>query len=70
MVMVIYREAFFRIMFQFPFALFMMRNSFEAVPREPEEAALVDACTTFAAPRRVRLQRHYVRGFMSGAIRG
>jgi multiple sugar transport system permease protein len=43
------------VMFQLPFALFMMRNSFEAVPRELEEAALVDG---------------YVRGFMSGAIRG
>jgi len=59
------------IMFQFPFALFMMRNSFEAVPRELEEAALVDGCTTFAALRRVLPpQRHSVRGFMSGAIRG
>ncbi|ASO20793.1 multiple sugar transport system permease protein [Actinoalloteichus hoggarensis] len=30
------------IMFQLPFSLFMMRNSFEAVPREFDEAALVD----------------------------
>jgi multiple sugar transport system permease protein len=27
------------IMFQLPFAIFMMRNSFESVPRELEEAA-------------------------------
>jgi multiple sugar transport system permease protein len=44
------------IMFQLPFALFMMRNSFEAVPRELEEAALVDGCTTFTALRRVLLR--------------
>jgi multiple sugar transport system permease protein len=47
------------IMFQLPFALFMMRNSFEAVPRELEEAALVDGCTTFTALRRILL--HAVR---------
>jgi multiple sugar transport system permease protein len=44
------------IMFQLPFALFMMRNSFEAVPRELEEAALVDGCTTFSALRRILLR--------------
>ena len=43
-------------MFQLPFALFMMRNSFEAVPRELEEAALVDGCTTFSALRRILLR--------------
>jgi multiple sugar transport system permease protein len=47
------------IMFQLPFALFMMRNAFEAVPRELEEAALVDGCTTFSALRRILL--HAVR---------
>ncbi|MGH2944766.1 MAG: carbohydrate ABC transporter permease [Solirubrobacteraceae bacterium] len=47
------------IMFQLPFALFMMRNSFEAVPRELEEAAMVDGCTTFAALRRILV--HAVR---------
>lgn len=44
------------IMFQLPFALFMMRNSFEAVPRELEEAALVDGCSTLTALRRVLLR--------------
>jgi multiple sugar transport system permease protein len=44
------------VMFQLPFALFMMRNSFEAVPRELEEAALVDGCSTFTALRRVLLR--------------
>jgi multiple sugar transport system permease protein len=47
------------VMFQLPFALFMMRNSFEALPRELEEAALVDGCTTFSALRRILL--HGVR---------
>jgi multiple sugar transport system permease protein len=41
------------VMFQLPFAVFMMRNAFEAVPRELEEAALVDGCTTFRALLRV-----------------
>ena len=36
-------------MFQLPFSVFMMRNAFEALPRELEEAALVDGCGTFAA---------------------
>jgi multiple sugar transport system permease protein len=44
------------VMFQLPFATFMMRNSFEAVPRELEEAALVDGCGTFQALVRVLLQ--------------
>jgi len=37
------------IMFQLPFGIFMMRNSFESVPRELEEAALVDGCSDFSA---------------------
>jgi multiple sugar transport system permease protein len=44
------------IMFQLPFALFMMRNSFESLPRELEEAALVDGCGTFGALVRVLLR--------------
>jgi multiple sugar transport system permease protein len=44
------------VMFQLPFAIFMMRNSFEAAPRELEEAALVDGCTTFSALRRILLR--------------
>jgi multiple sugar transport system permease protein len=47
------------IMFQLPFALFMMRNAFEALPRELEEAALVDGCSTLTALRRILL--HAVR---------
>ena len=41
------------IMFQLPFGIFLMRNSFESVPRELEEAALVDGCTGFGALRHV-----------------
>ncbi|MBW8764568.1 MAG: carbohydrate ABC transporter permease [Microbacterium sp.] len=36
-------------MFQLPFATFMMRISFEAIPIELEEAALVDGCGSFKA---------------------
>ena len=42
-------------MFQLPFDTFMMRISFEAVPRELDEAALVDGCSSFGALRRVLL---------------
>jgi multiple sugar transport system permease protein len=42
-------------MFQLPFATFMMRISFEAVPREMDEAALVDGCSSFTALWRVLL---------------
>lgn len=42
-------------MFQLPFAIFMMRNSFEAVPRELEEAAIVDGASSFTALLRVML---------------
>ena len=42
-------------MFQLPFSTFMMRISFESVPRELEESALVDGCGTFAALRRILL---------------
>lgn len=42
-------------MFQLPFATYLMRNSFEAIPRELEESALVDGCGTFGTLRRVLL---------------
>ena len=42
-------------MFQLPFATFMMRISFEAVPRELDEAAMVDGCSSFGALWRVLL---------------
>ncbi|MEU2614377.1 carbohydrate ABC transporter permease [Micromonospora sp. NPDC007271] len=39
--------------FQLPFATFLMRISFEAVPRELDEAAMVDGCSSFGALWRV-----------------
>lgn len=44
------------IMFQLPFGVFMMRNSFESVPRELEEAAMVDGCSTLGAISHVSLR--------------
>jgi multiple sugar transport system permease protein len=55
--------AFVLAMFQLPFATFMMRLSFEAVPRELEESALVDGCSTFGVLRRIML-----RAVMPGII--
>ena len=40
-------------MFQLPFSTFMMRISFEAVPRELDEAAMVDGCSSWSALWRV-----------------
>lgn len=40
-------------LFQLPFATFMMRNAFAAVPRDLEEAALLDGCGTVQAFLRV-----------------
>jgi multiple sugar transport system permease protein len=48
---------------QLPFGLFMMRNSFEALPVELEEAALIDGCTVGGALRRVLL-----RGVLPGVV--
>ncbi|MER5267931.1 carbohydrate ABC transporter permease [Actinosynnema sp. NPDC002837] len=50
-------------MFQLPFGLFMMRSSFEALPRELEEAALIDGCTPGSALWRVLL-----RGVLPGVV--
>ncbi|GAA5031028.1 carbohydrate ABC transporter permease [Microbacterium fluvii] len=40
-------------MFQLPFSMFMMRISFESIPRELDEAALVDGASSFGALWRV-----------------
>jgi multiple sugar transport system permease protein len=40
---------------QMPFSVYLMRNSFEAVPHEIEEAAIVDGCSSFVAFRRIFL---------------
>jgi multiple sugar transport system permease protein len=42
-------------LFQLPFATFMMRISFEAVPKELEESALVDGAGSLAVLRRIFL---------------
>ena len=42
-------------MFQLPFATYMMRISFEAIPRDLEESALIDGCGTFGVLWRVLL---------------
>jgi len=42
-------------LFQLPFATFMMRISFEAVPKELEESALVDGAGSIAVLRRIFL---------------
>lgn len=43
------------VMFQLPFSVFLMRNSFESIPRELEEAALVDGTNNFGALRHIAL---------------
>ncbi len=43
------------ITFQLPFGVFVMRNTFDMVPREIEEAALLDGCNTFEMLWRVML---------------
>ncbi len=47
--------AFVFTLFQLPFATFMMRISFEAIPMELEESALVDGAGSFAVLRRILL---------------
>ena len=42
-------------MFQLPFATYMMRISFEAIPRDLEESALIDGCGTFDVLWRIML---------------
>jgi multiple sugar transport system permease protein len=41
--------------FQLPFSTFMMRISFESLPRELDEAAMVDGCSSFTILWRVLL---------------
>jgi len=44
------------VMFQLPFGIYMMRNSFDSVPRELEEAAIVDGASNLGALRHVSLR--------------
>src|SRR5262245_47619312 len=41
---------------QLPFSVYIMRNSFEAVPRELEEAAMIDGANSFQILRRIFLR--------------
>ena len=43
------------ITFQLPFGIFIMRNTFDTVPRELEEAALLDGCSALSMLYRVML---------------
>lgn len=40
---------------QLPFSIYLMRNSFEGIPKELSEAAVMDGCTSFQVLRRVFL---------------
>jgi multiple sugar transport system permease protein len=40
---------------QLPFSIYVMRNSFEAIPREIEEAAMIDGCSAWRRLTRVFL---------------
>ena len=40
---------------QIPFSVYIMRNSFEAVPRELEEAAVIDGCSSWQVLSRIYL---------------
>ena len=40
---------------QIPFCLYIMRNSFEAVPKELEEAAVIDGCNSWQALTKIYL---------------
>jgi multiple sugar transport system permease protein len=40
---------------QLPFSIYLMRNAFEAIPREIEEAAMMDGATSFTVLRRIFL---------------
>ncbi len=43
------------IILQLPFSIFLMRNSFESIPREIEEAAIIDGCNGWQRLMRVFL---------------
>lgn len=45
--------------FQLPFSIFMMRNSFESIPRELQEAAEIDGCSSLSMLVRVMLPVAY-----------
>lgn len=53
--------------FNLPFGIFLMRNSFAAIPASIEEAALIDGASTFGAMRKVMLP-NAVPGIVSTAL--
>ena len=53
--------------FNLPFGIFLMRNSFAAIPATLEDAALLDGCTPLQAARRVMLPLA-VPGLVSTAL--
>lgn len=53
--------------YQLPFCVFIMRNSFAAIPDEIEEASLIDGCTRFGSLTRVFLPL-VVPGIVTSAI--
>jgi multiple sugar transport system permease protein len=53
--------------FNLPFGIFLMRNSFAAIPPSIEEAALIDGASTFGAMRRVMLP-NAIPGIVSTAL--
>ena len=55
------------ITFQLPFGIFLMRNSFLAVPQEIEESALLDGCSSFGLLYRLML-RLVLPGIVTVAI--
>ena len=55
------------ITFQLPFGIFLMRNSFLAVPHEIEESALLDGCTSLSVLYRMML-RLVLPGLVTVAI--
>ena len=55
------------ITFQLPFGIFLMRNSFLAVPQEIEESALLDGCTSLSVLYRMML-RLVLPGIVTVAI--
>ena len=43
------------ITFQLPFGIFVMRNAFDTIPRDIEESALMDGCTSLSLLYRIML---------------
>jgi len=53
--------------YQLPFCIFIMRNSFAGIPKEIEEAALIDGCTKGGVFRRIFIPL-VVPGIVTSAI--